>query len=167
MKAISQYPTYQTISPLQHGMRWGLMGGLAATLVMDLLLMGLFAAAGLRPLTCYIMIGKTIGHLFSLQGFWAGQASALGVAAHYLIGPLLGGLFGAVLAKIKAARTISRKKVILLAVLYTELLSQPLLALTPALLPMTTNEILAWYAGSFGMHLIWGCILGAITSKAR
>ncbi len=59
------------------------------------------------------------------------------------------------------------KKGIVLAVLYTEILSQPMLALAPILLRMTAPETLQWFGGSFGMHLIWGCVLGVVWSLGR
>ena len=55
--------------PLAKGIGWGLIGGLAATLVMDLILMGILTAAGLPPLTCFSIVGDTVASLFSLDGY--------------------------------------------------------------------------------------------------
>ncbi len=150
------------------GIGWGLIGGLAATLVMDLILMALLTAAGLPAFTCYSIVGDTFLSLFSLC--IPVSSVPLGVAAHYVIGPVLGGIFGAAAAKtsaaakMKAFRLETRKKAVILAVLYTEILSQPLLAMTPILLKMTASDTLQWYGGSLVMHMIWGCVMGVVAS---
>jgi NhaP-type Na+/H+ or K+/H+ antiporter len=56
------------------------------------------------------------------------------------------------------------KKGLVLAILYVEILSQPILATTPILLKMTAHETLQWFGVSFVMHLIWGAVLGAVVS---
>jgi hypothetical protein len=146
--------------PLGKGIGWGIIGGLIATVVMDLILIGIFVAAGTPPFTCFSMIGDTIANLFSNDAL-AGSVP-LGVAAHYLIGPLLGAFFGVAQRKIPALRVTSWKKGIFFAVLYAEIVSQPMLALAPLLLRMTASETLLWFGGSFGMHMIWGCVFGAV-----
>jgi len=88
----------------------------------------------------------------------------LGAVTHYLIGPLVGVIFGIALAKIADLRVINLKKGILLAVLYVEILSQPILATTPILLKMTAAETLQWFGGSFVMHFIFAVVLGVIVS---
>ncbi len=86
----------------------------------------------------------------------------MGVATHYLVGPLVGAIFGTVVARVEALRVNTLKKSILLAILYVEILSQPLLAMTPMLLKMTIPATLQWYCGSFVMHLLLAVVLGAI-----
>jgi len=56
------------------------------------------------------------------------------------------------------------KKGITVAVLYVEILSQPMLALTPILTKMNLTITLLWYGGSFVMHLIMGSVLGAVVN---
>jgi hypothetical protein len=148
--------------PLKKTIGWGIFGGLAATVVMDFILMGTFVAAGLPPFTCFSIIGDTIANLISYQNLVS--SVPMGVIAHYLIGPVLGAFFGVVQRYIPALRVGSWKKAILCAVLYAEIVSQPMLALTPILLRMTASEALLWFDGSFGMHLIWGCVFGAVWS---
>ena len=86
-----------------------------------------------------------------------------GVAAHYLIGPAVGLLFGAAVTAIPALRVTSMKKCLILAFVYVEIVSQPILAPTPILLKMTSSQTLQWYGGSFVMHLILALVLGAVT----
>ncbi len=158
--------TGTSISPLslKKGIGWGLTGGLAATLVMDLILMGILAAAGLPAFLCFSIVGDTLARFLSPAGTGIAGSIPLGMAAHYAIGPLLGGLFGAAAARVHALRMDTLKKSVLFAVLYAEIFSQPMLALTPVLLGMNASDTLQWYSGSFGMHLIWGCVLGVVVN---
>jgi hypothetical protein len=157
--------------PFFKGTGWGLLGGLIATLVMDLVLMGILVAAGLEALSCFSIVGDTVARLLSLNGLAIAGSIPLGIAAHYLIGPLMGAVFGAAAAKIitvakaNALRVGSRKKAIVWAVLYAEILSQPMLAMPPILLRMTGFEMLQWFGGSMVMHLVWGCVLGIVWSR--
>ena len=144
------------------GLGWGLIGGLAATLIMDLILMGSLSAIGLPPFTCFSTIGSTATHFFSILGIEMANEIFLGVAAHYLIGPTVGAIFGAVLAWIAMRRADLLKKSVILAILYVEILSQPLLVATPILLKMTTSDTVEWFGISFVMHLVYGIVLGVI-----
>ena len=149
---------------LSKGLACGAVGGLAATMVMDLVLMVVFSALGLPALTCFTIVGNTAARMFSLQALQTSGSAPLGAAVHYLVGPLIGAIFGALVSQNQALRVRTFKKGILLAVLYVEILSQPILATTPILLNYTTQETIQWFAGSFGMHFIWGVVLGAIVS---
>jgi hypothetical protein len=144
---------------------WGMIGGLAATLVMDLVLMGALSVLGLPILTCFSIVGNTVARFLAIPNMDAGSVIRLGAATHYLIGPLIGMIFGVVVSRVNALRVNSLKKTILLAILFVELLSQPLLALTPILLKMTAPAILQWYIGSFVMHCIAGIILGEVVGR--
>ena len=68
------------------------------------------------------------------------------------------------LSKISALHIYSLKKCILLAVVYAEIISQPLLAMTTILLKMTAKDTLLWFSASFVMHFLYGVVLGAIIS---
>jgi hypothetical protein len=88
----------------------------------------------------------------------------LGAAAHYLVGPVVGAIFGAAVAQADALRGGILNKSLVLAVLYVEILGQPILATTPILLKMTTPETLQWFGVSFVivMHLVYGIVLGVV-----
>jgi hypothetical protein len=150
--------------PLANGIVWGFIGGLVATLVMDLSLMSALLVASMPALTCFSIVGDTVARSLSLNGLAITGSIPLGIAAHYLIGPLMGIMFGA-LVKVNVLRVDSLKKVVILAVLYAEILSQPMLAIAPILLRMTASATLQWYGGSLIMHMIWGCVLGVVWSK--
>jgi hypothetical protein len=86
----------------------------------------------------------------------------MGIATHYLVGSVVGATFGVTVARVEALRVNTLKKSILLAILYVEILSQPLLATTPFLLKMTGSAMLQWYGGAFVMHLLAGIVLGLV-----
>ena len=54
--------------PLARATGWGLMGGLAGTIVMDLFLIGAFPAAGLPSLMCFSIVGDTVARFFTILG---------------------------------------------------------------------------------------------------
>jgi hypothetical protein len=149
---------------LARGIGWGLAGGLAGTMVMDAILMGALSAVGLSALTCFSIVGNTVVQFFSILGIEVAGGAPLGVATHYLIGPLIGAIFGTVVVQVKAIRVDTLKKSILFAVLYVEILAQPILATTPILLKMTAAETLQWFGFSFVLHFLMAVVLGAVVS---
>jgi uncharacterized membrane protein YagU involved in acid resistance len=151
--------------PLANGIGWGLIGGLVGTMFMDLVFMGGLSAVGLPIFTCFSMVGNTVARLFSMLGLELAGGIPLGVAAHYLIGPLIGAIFGVAVTQFDALRLNTLKKGIMLAVLYVEIVSQPILATTPILLKMTGPETWQWFGISFVMHMIWGGVLGVVVSR--
>lgn len=155
----SQRPASTTLA---RGLAWGLIGGLAGTLVMDIVLMGAMLAVGMPALTCFSLVGRTVARFLSPPGFELAGYVPLGVVAHYLIGPLVGAAFGAVMARVERFRDGALMRIIVLAVLYVEIFSLPLLALSPILLRWTAVETLQWFGGSTVMHLILGAVLGLV-----
>ncbi len=144
----------------------GAIGGVVGTLVMDLVLMGGLSAVGLPALTCFSMVGDTVARFFSMLGVNVAGGVPFGVATHYVVGPIIGAIFGTAVTRVDALRIDIRKKAIVFAVLYVEVLSQPLLALTPILLETSTTTTLLWFGGSFLVHFLWGVVLGLIVSYA-
>ena len=147
---------------LLSGLVWGLIGGFAGTMVMDLVLMGAFSALGSPATTCFSIVGNTVGRFFSLKGVDMARSIQLGILTHYLVGPLIGTIFGTIVARVERLRKSTLKKIILMAIVYVEILSQPLLATTPILLKMTVPATLEWYGGSCVVHMIVGVILGSV-----
>ena len=160
----SRVERYVINATLREGIIVGLIGGLAGTMVMDLVLMGALSAVGLPALTCFSIVGNTVARFFSTLGIEIAGGIPLGAAAHYLIGPLVGAIFGAAVAQVAALRVDSLKKGLVLAILYIEILSQPILATTPILLKMTAHETLQWFSVSFVMHFMLAVVLGVIVS---
>ena len=148
--------------PLAKGIAWGLLGGLVGTLVMDILLMGALLLLRQPALMCFSIVGDTVSRFLAMFGREIAGGVPTGVVTHYVVGPLFGMLFGAVVMKFPSLRYGSLKKVTIAAFVYVEILSQPILATTPILLKMETPTTLQWFGGSFVMHLILSIVLGAI-----
>jgi len=144
------------------GIAWGLMGGLAGTIAMDLVQMGGLSALGLPAGTCYTTIGSTAAHFFSLLGIKLSGGAMLGAVTYHLLGPVLSAIYGLAVSQIGALQGATLKKNVVYAVLYAEVVSQLILMAMPILLKMPASETVLWFAGSFVMHLTWGIVLGFV-----
>ena len=158
----SRFQKYNMQVTLARHIKWGLIGGIAGTLIMELVLMGALTAVGMPPLTCLSFIGDTVAHLWAHFGIHLAGGVLMCLAAQYLIGSLFGVIFVTMLSKVNALHINSLKKGILLAVVYAEIISQPLLAMTTILLNMTAKDTLLWYSASILMHFLYGVVLGVI-----
>ena len=138
----------------------GLIGGLIGTFVMDCLLMGALSIFGLHPLSCFSIVGDTVAQVLLNMSVEVMGGAPLGVATHYLVGPVVGAIYGIAVSQVRSFRTNSMKKDILQAVIYVEVLSQPMLAMTPVLLKMSLSDTVRWFGGSFVMHILWGVVVG-------
>ena len=145
-----------------NGMWWGLIGGVAGTMAMDLVLVGGLSALGLPTNTCFLSIGSTVAHFFSLLGIKLSGDLILGMATFHLLGPVLSAIYGLAVSQIGALQGITLKKNVVGAVLYAEVLSQLILTTMPILLKMSGSETILWFAGSFVLHLTWGIVLGFV-----
>ena len=148
--------------PLARGMGWGLLGGLVSTMVMDILLMGALLAVRYPALLCFSIVGDTVSRFLAMFDMQVAGGIPAGVVTHYLVGPLFGVIFGIVVTIFPALQNGTLKKIMIAAILYVEILSQPILVTTPILLKMETPATLQWYGGSFVMHLIMSIVLGVI-----
>lgn len=151
--------------PPARGIGWGLVGGLAGTLVMDAILMAGLSAVGLSALICFSIVGNAVAQFFSILGIEVTGGVQLGIETHYLIGPLIGAIFGVLVTQVKALQVDTLKKNIVFAVLYVEILAQPILATTPILLKMNAAETMQWFGFSFVMHFLMAVVLGAVVSN--
>ena len=149
---------------LTRGLGWGLMGGFVGTIAMNLVLVGMLSAAGLPVTAPFSTIGDTAAGFFALIGRPMAGGFPLGLTVYYLLGLVLGGIFGATVARVDALKVNTLKRGIVFAVLYAEILSQPILATSPIILKMPTSETLQWFGMSAVMHLIWGIVLGIVVS---
>ncbi len=160
----SQVLEYAKQAAFARNIKLGLIGGLAGTLVMELVLMGALTAVGMPALTCLAFIGDTVAQLVGKSGLYLSGGVPMCLAAQYIIGALFGVIFGTLLSKVSALHINSLKKGVLLAVVYAEIISQPLLAMTTILLKMSIMSTVLWYGASFVMHFLYGITLGAIVS---
>jgi hypothetical protein len=141
-----------------------MVGGLAATIAIDVLTMLVLPLIGAPADGGFILIGDTAAAFFAAMGLQIAGGVPLGLFFHYLIGILLGGLFGAAVSRLAALRTASRLKMAGLGVLYTELISIPIVILPPLILEMSRADILQWLGFCVIMHGIFGLVLGLVVS---
>lgn len=146
------------------GLVFGSIAGLAATIVIDLITMGVLPLMGLPANGGFSVIGDTASGFFSLVGVNVRGGVPLGVVLHYLIGIVLGLIFGAAVTRIDALRLNSTKKGVGLGILYTEVISLPILVMPPIILNWTASAAAQWFGFSFVMHAIWGIVLGIVVS---
>jgi len=146
------------------GLIVGLIGGLVATIVIDVITILVMPLIGLPADNGFVIIGDTAARFFSLLGPKVNGGAALGAGLHYVIGLVLGALFGAGVTRIPALRLTSTRKAVGLGVLYTELISLPILITPPLLLGWTASAAAFWFGFSFLMHAVWGSVLGAVVS---
>jgi hypothetical protein len=146
------------------GIKLGLLGGLAGTIIMDLVIVGVFWVVGMPTEMIYSFIGSVAESFFMKIGIEIQGGIPLGATIHLLLGLGLGVIFGIAMTKISVQRPITLKRGMLLGVLYIEVVSQPILIAAPLLVEMSTSDILQWYILSSVMHLIYGIVLGGIVS---
>jgi hypothetical protein len=146
------------------GVIWGLAGGVVATVVIDLITMAVMPLMGLPASSGFSVIGDTAAGFLALFGISVAGGVALGAVLHYLIGAALGILFGWAVTRIAALRLGSIKKGVGLGILYTEIISLPILVLPPIILGWATPVTVWWFGFSFMMHAIWGATLGAMVA---
>jgi hypothetical protein len=142
----------------------GVAGGVAATIVIDLVTVAVLPLMGLPADGGFSVIGDTAAGFLALFGIGAAGGVALGAVLHYLIGAVLGGIFGLAVVRFPALRLSSIRKGVGLGILYTEIISLPILVLPPIILNWTTPEALWWFGFSAVMHAIWGAVLGTVMS---
>ena len=172
MKAELQYDmrddvragSQMSYAALARGAVLGVVGGLAGTVVMDLVMFGTFWAVGLPPVIGFSIIGDTAAGFLTLLGIAMAGSLPLGAAVQCLTGMVVGGAFGAAVSRVDALRTDTIKKDVVLAVVCIEVLSQPIAATAPIILKMTASQTLQWLGASAAMHLIWGSVLGLVLS---
>ncbi len=152
---------------LKKAIVWGLIGGFLGTIIMDLIMAGFFLVVGLPVDLIYSFIGDTAQSFFLKIGIEVMGAVPLGAFIHFLLGFVLGALFGILVTMIRVLQLTSLKKGVWLGILYIEIVSQPILVTAPLLKEMATSDILQWYGLSTVMHLIYGMILGGVLSYQR
>ena len=94
------------------GVRWGFLGGLAGTLIMDILLMVAFLALRQPIVLCFSIVGDTVARFLEMFGAKIAGGVPTGMVTHYLIGPLFGILFGGAVTKLSALQGGSLRKIV-------------------------------------------------------
>ncbi len=142
----------------------GMVGGLAGTYLMYLFGACIFALLGWPANTSFTIIGDSAAAFFSKAGVALAGGSSLGMQLYFLIGLTLGAMLGVAIFSLEPLHLASPKKRVGLSILYVEVMSLPLLAAGTVALKMSTANAVLWFGISFIMHLVYGLVLGLVTS---
>lgn len=151
-------------STFTRGMIAGMVGGLAGTILMYLFGAGIFALLGWPASTSFSIIGDSAAAFFSRLGVDLTGGASLGMRLYCLIGLTLGAMLGAAIVSLEPLYLASLKKRVELSILYVEVMSLPLLAAGTLALKMSLANTVLWFCISFVMHLVYGLVLGMVTS---
>lgn len=146
------------------GMIVGMVGGLAGTISMYLFGAGIFALLGWPANTSFSIIGDSAAAFLSKLGYTLTGGVPLGMWMYYLIGLTLGVMLGVAVVSLKSLQIASLKQRLGLSVLYVEVMSLPLLSAGTFALKMRVADGILWFGISFVMHLVYGLVLGVVTS---
>ncbi len=150
---------------LRRGIALGLLGGLAGTLVLDLVQVGTALVLGYPAYFTYYVSGITAAGFFSNLGLYLTGDVLLGVVIRYVIGLGLGAGFGLAVSRIRAFHTDATKRT-LFSLIYVAVASQPLLAAAPIVMRSTwsVDETWQWFVISFFIHMIYSGVLAAVVN---
>lgn len=140
--------------------RVGLVAGLTGTLVMDLVQITVLPVMGLPPGFTFSIVGDTVARLLFTIGLEVSGGVLVGLATPYLVGAIIGIMYGIIVSQVNLFHPASTIRGIFQAVLFVEVLCQPMVAMTPIFLKMSLADTLAWVGGAFILHIIWGMVLG-------
>jgi hypothetical protein len=146
-------------SCIARGISYGIIGGLAATIVTDLVSLIIFLILGESLPDFYTLFGKAFLTLLHLQ---AGYPLWQGLTLHYSIGILIGLVVGILTQMISLIKFSTYQRSILIAVMITQVEGLTLFYLMSLILNMPQSEMLLIYVMGIFLHTIWGTCLGSI-----
>ena len=145
----SQRPEGATSS---RAIKVGLIGSLAGTLAMDLVMV-----------VESLIVGEPVDGFVALIGSVVGGGALVGAVIHLAMGSLLGVLFGAAIHHVRLFNVESVRKGVWLGLL-AGLVTIPLGCVPFAI--MIHFSIIEMVSFSFIPHLVWGAVLGVIAGYA-
>ena len=83
---------------------------------------------------------------------------------YYLVGLTLGAMLGMMVVSLESLHLHSFKKRVGFSILFVEVMRFPLLAAATLSLKMSPAGAALWFGISFVMHLVYGLVLGMVTS---
>ncbi len=140
----------------------GLLGGLVATIVMQLFGNGMLLVLGIPVGLSFTIIGDAAAGFFSVLGISMTGGIPLGVVAYCLIGLALGPILSTIVWNAQVLRVISMKKEVGLSILAVEILSLPMLALAVIVLKLPPAAAAEWFGLSFVWHMVYGLVAGIV-----
>jgi hypothetical protein len=151
-------------SSIARGIRYGLVGGLLATIVTDVVSLIIFRILGESLPDFYTLFGKSFLTLFSLEAYYPLWQ---GLTLHYSIGILTGLVVGILTQRINLLTFNTYRRSILIAVIITQIEGLTLFYLMSVVLNMPQSEMMLIYGMGIFLHTIWGTCLGSIICFGR
>lgn len=145
----------------------GAAAGVVSTTIMDLIM---FAVLGLtdRPLSSlFTLIARSTAAFLDIFGVTVDVGMSTGVVLHYLIGLVFGLFFAIMMIRVSELQERSLATLLLLAVLYTEILSMVLLVPSAVLLGMSRFEVVELFSFAVFLHGLWAIVLGLLLGYIR
>ncbi len=140
---------------------------MAGSIVMNLLGIPLFLALGGTATLNFRIIGDAAAGFFAKAGVTIPGGVRPGIVWYYLIGSLLGAIFGSAVQHVDALHVRTVRRGIGLGVLYAEVMSLPMLATGAVVLQMKAAHTAQWFGVSSVLHVAYGIVLGMIVSRRR
>jgi hypothetical protein len=146
-------------SSITRGIRYGIVGGLVATIITDLVSLIIFLVLGKSLPDFYTLFGKSFLTLFHLQ---ADYPLWQGLTLHYSIGILTGLVVGILTQQISLINFSTYRRNIFISVIITQIEGLSLFYLMSLILNMPQSEMLLIYGMGIFLHTVWGTCLGSI-----
>jgi hypothetical protein len=146
-------------SSITRGIRYGIVGGLVATIVTDLASLIIFLILGESLPDFYALFGQSFLTLFHLQ---ADYPLWQGLTLHYSIGILTGLGVGILIQRIILLEFNTYRRSIFISVIITQIEGLTLFYLMSLILHMPQSEMLLIYGMGIFLHTLWGTCLGTI-----
>lgn len=129
---------------------FGMLGGIAGTVLMDIVIVATFVIAGFRGDGFFAMVGEKLG-----------QGPATGIALHNLVGLTVGLMFAVLVLNVKALSIETMRKGLILGILVGAV------TIPVGCIPLAIwlgEPILEVVAFSAVPHLVYGTVLGGVVS---
>lgn len=150
---------------LLRGIGWGIVGGIIATIALDISSILTLRALGYEgDLFFYFsMVATTTAGFFAKLGIPLTDDLLLGGIVSYSIGMSLGAIFGAIVSQVAGLRT-DKTKSFMFGIIFVAFVTQPLVASAPIILvdAWTSTETWQWFLTSFYIHMVYAVVLAII-----
>jgi len=143
---------------------YGIIAGIASTIVIDIVALIMLSALGLSLASFFAMIGRCF---LTLIGVDAVNPVWQGLTLHYSIAILTGLVVGLLTQRFRKLRFSSYRKGILLSVVIAEVEGNSLFYLMSVIMQIPKSEMMFMYGMCFILHLIWGVCLGFVISYCQ
>ncbi len=150
-------------STLIKGLLAGMLGGLAGNFLMYLFATSLFTLLRWPGNTSFSIIGDSAAAFMSQLGIVMEGGAPLGFRLYFLIGLLIGAVWGLGVVVLPLLRRAAFWKQVGVSILYVQVVSIPLLAAGIFALKLQVVPAATWIGFSFVLHLVFGLVLGVVT----